>query len=350
MEPETPVDWLRNGQALEARNTAESVAGAVRSYEKAVALLRALPVEQVRRELAIAWMNFGNARQKQMDATAHPDAVRAYDDAIALLSAINAPEDFALRNSIGAAWMNRGHALHRQGNAAAIAAALESHDHAIAQLQSLPLGENRSFLINLAAAWMNRAHALLSFEFPDSVAAHEAALKTIQLTSDGMHTDPVIADVSLRARHALCGALSQQLSKKATAELIAETGDIVDESLALVRHWEKQGEQHFRPLALAIFRFGTQFYHAYQPQFLAEFILECVDPKGLTGALFESDELRAIALSTLARARADVYNRSMFDPANRKLQDLRQDLEEAEKRLTEVQSQNHPPSKSGTIS
>ncbi len=336
MQPETPQDWLRQGQALEAKNNATALAEAVQCYDRAIVMLSSAPLEKVRPELAIAWMNFGNARQKQPETGAPADAVRAYDKAISLLKPMVTPDNFALRNTLGAAWMNRGHAFHRQGTPETLAAAIESQDQAIAELQTLPLGENRSFHINLAAAWMNRAHALMSSTPPDSTAARDAAMKTIQLTREKVQADPVLADISLRAHHALCAALSRQLSGKVAPEIISETGDVVEDALAIVRHWERQGVPNFRPIATALFYFGAQFYHAHQPQFLAEFLLENVDPASATGALFESDQLKGIAAAALAQARADAYNRSMANPGDARLQQMRQDLEEAEKRLMEL--------------
>ena len=68
-------------------------------------------------------------------------------------------------------------------------------------------------------------------------------------------------------------------------ELIEEATDAVDEGLALARHWEQRGESGFRALAEDLFRFGCRVYQAGQPQFLAEFILESLDPEKADGVL-----------------------------------------------------------------
>jgi tetratricopeptide (TPR) repeat protein len=337
MESETPAHWLRRGQAAETHDTAASLAEAVQCYDRAIALLRAQPLDQARRELGIAWMNRGNARQKQSDPAAASDAVDAYDEAIKLLSSLLFEHDPALRNSIGAAWMNRGHALQRDGNTTALRAAIISHDRAIEFLQNLTLDHNRSFLLNLAAAWMNRAQALLALEPIDSTAAHDSALKSLGFTAEMARTDQLVADITLKAYHALCLALAHQLTSGVTAALIAETGDTVDESLALVRHWEQHGVQNFRSLAVMLFRFGAQFHLAHQPQFLAEFLVENIESNRESGSFTHRSELLEIATSTLAQARADAYNRSLVNPRDERLQQLRQGLEAAEKRLREIQ-------------
>jgi len=333
MEPETPADWLRYGQAQEAGGTAESVAGAVQSYRKAIELLGAHPAEQARRELGITWMNFGNARQKQSDPAASEEAVRAYDDAIALLEGGNSSDAFALRNSVGAAWMNRGHALQRRGDGDGITAAIASYDRAIALLETLPPGENPFFIINLAAAWLNRAQALLSLPTPDADSAHVAAGKALQLTVGNARTDPMAADIALKTYHALSAALSHRLSRKPEAPLVAETGDTIDDALALVRHWETQGVEGIRRFEIVFYRFGARFYLAHQPRFVTEFLLETLTHVSTPGVTADDGELYSIATSTLAQARSDVYNRSLLNPNDEDLARMRIELDEANRRI-----------------
>jgi tetratricopeptide (TPR) repeat protein len=336
MLPETPADWLRQGQAHEAANTADSVASAVESYRQAIALLKAeSPSDQGQRALGIALMNLGNARQKQPDAGAVDETVRAYDEAIALLQSGAAAGDFELRNSIGAAWMNRGHALQRGASSGATTAALLSYDQAIALLETLPPGENRFFVLNLAAAWLNRAQALLTFPTPEATSAHTAAGNALKLVIGNARTDPVAADIALKTYHALCASLSHQLSRGPSPVLVAETSDAIDESLALVRHWELQGVQNIRPFEIVFFRFGARFYLAHQPQFIAEFLLETLAHVRAPGVTPDNGELQTIATSALAQVRSDVYNRSLLNPKDDRLALLRQELDEAAQKFAQ---------------
>jgi tetratricopeptide (TPR) repeat protein len=333
MLPETPADWLRYGQAQESHATAESVANAVQSYRRAIELLTAQPPERVRKELGIAWMNFGNARQKEFDILASEEAVGAYDDAIALLTDDSVPNDSALRNSIGAAWMNRGHALQKRGLREGIAAALESYDRAIALLEKLPLNENQFFPINFAAALLNRAQALLALPTPGADAAHDAGSKALKLVIENARTDPTAADIALKTYHALCAALSHRLSRSPGPALISETSDTIDDALALVRHWETEGVQVIRPFEIVFYRFGARFYLTHQPQFIAEFLLETLTHVSTPGVATDSGELHSIAISTLAQARSDVYNRSLLNPNDERLARRREELDEANRRI-----------------
>lgn len=327
----SPAQWLRQGQAAEARG---ELAEAIRCYETAISAWKAQAAPASRHELGIACMNRGNALQKQNITQSIAEAVRSYDEAIALLaeSAINS----ASTNALGACWMNRGHAWQRLGTPEALTEAVVSYDRAVALLNGLPLGEDRAYRINLAAAAMNRANALLAFPQPKAEPARESASVALTVSVGAERSDPVVAEISLKARHALCAALAHLLtsagSTNAAATLVAETGDITEDALALVRHWEQRGVADFRPLAIALYRFGAQFYLAHQPHFLGEFLLETLDPARSPGAMPENAELHNIAAEAIARALADTYNRTLVTPKGAGLVELRQDLNAAEAR------------------
>jgi hypothetical protein len=69
--------------------------------------------------------------------------------------------------------------------------------------------------------------------------------------------------------------------------------------MALARYWEHRGVERFRPVAFDLFRFGVRLYHAHQPQFLNEFLLENLDPAASSGAFVGSPEVRAATLESL---------------------------------------------------
>jgi hypothetical protein len=161
----------------------------------------------------------------------------------------------------------------------------------------------------------------------------------LTVCSGAERQDPLVAEISLKARHALCASLAHLLAGPNTASsataLVTETGDATDEALSLVRHWEQQGVRDFRPLAVALYRFGAQFHLTHQPRFLAEFLLETLDPARSPGAIPDQAELHAIAAETIARGLADAYNRSLAltDRGETEvLLRLRQDLNAAEAR------------------
>ena len=356
--------WLARGQALEAEATPASLAEAVRSYECAIAVLAALPPSDpaIARDLAVAHMNRGNALQKILTAESLPAAVAAYDQAIAIFRAPPLGATASGQNALGAAWMNRGHALHRQATPEAIAEAAHSHRQAIMILQELPLnpGDDTpveaalNHRLNLAGAWVNLASVLLaSPALPERFhLAREASAQTIGIVSadDLASQHPVAAELSLLGRRARCDALGQLLpaapDTATTEALAAEASDIVDDGLALARLWEQRGVSQFRPLSARLYHFGAQLYRLNQPHFLAEFLLEHLDPAQSPGATPDDPTLHAIAAETIAATLRTLRAPRMIreaDAATLRQVDTLRDLQAAEQRLAALR-QAHLPS------
>lgn len=360
----TPPDaaaWLARGQSLEAQATAEALAEAVRSYECAIALLRALPSANpaLRRDLAVAHMNRGNALQKLAAPASLAASVLAYDDAIALLVSPDFAGHEAAQNTLGAAWINRGHALHRQGTPDTVAAAVASHRSAIAVLQALPLHPSDTtpleaalnHRLNLAGASMNLANTLLDSASIANrhTAARDATTQALEILAldDLPAQHPAAAELSLLTRRARCDALGHLVfavsDPALSRELADEAGDLVDDGLALVRHWEQRGIPHFRPLAARLYHFGAQLYRFHQPHFLAEFLLEHLDPEQSPGATPDDPALYATATeaiaATLQSLRAPRIVRA-DDPATQRQIETLRSLQAAEQRLAELRRQH----------
>lgn len=347
---ESAALWLRRGQACEAQATPAALDEAVRCYNEAIAQLTTLlssvsrpQSPEFQRRLAIVWMNRGNALQKQLPAEDLEESVRSYDQAIDLFGSVQGPEDFTARNSLGAAWMNRGQALHRQGTAPALAEALRSQREAIAVLRALPLQQDISFRLNLAGALMNEANVLLG----DGLRRHDQARTSAKaslalvLTQEAIH--PGAAGLALQARRALCDAIGQLLVANTTnlsvSALADEAGDVVDDGLALARLWEQKGRHDLRPLAERLFYFGVQLSRLHQPQFLAEFVLESLDPERSPGALPGTPALYQVAEEAIAstlEALRGVQRLSAEDPLSARLLQTWKELQEAAKRLAEL--------------
>lgn len=337
-DPSTAPEWLRRGQELEAQHTPESLAAAVAAYEQAVDRLRT-PANA--HALGIAHMNRGNALQK---LSRWDEAVAAYDCAIACLTPLAAANPSAA-NSVGAAWMNRGHARLLQGGTPALADALHSQDEAIARLQTLSLEQHPAHRLNFAGAWINRAQTLLASPSPVAVAAQGDATSALELLRPVELSQPPAGQLSLQAHHILCNALALRLRMGPSAELISDTGDAIDSAMSLARHWEQQHPGAFRPLVVALYRFGAEFYFAHQPQFLAEFLLETLDPANTAGAIPNDPALHHIAGHALARAQADTYNRLLAAPAGEhaaRLQQVAADLAAAEARRATLVAATSP--------
>jgi hypothetical protein len=362
--PPEAAAWLARAQALAEQATPKALAEAVRAYECAITLLRARPTTDLalRRDLALAHLNHGNTLQQLATPAAFTAAILAYDAAISLLASPDFAAQPAAQNTCGAVWINRGHALHRQGTPDSLAAAGDSHRSAIAVLQTLPLDPSGATTpeavfnhrLNLAGAWMNLANTLLdspalAHRYP---AAREAATHALDLISrdDLPSQHPAAAEISLVARRARCDALGHLIFAVAdpalARDLTEEAGDLIDDGLALVRQWEQRGLPHFRPLAARLYHFGAQLYRVRQPHFLAEFLLENLDPEKTPGVPPADPNLHAIADEALAAALQTLRAPRIIradDPATlRQIETLRS-LQAAELRLAEIRCAHVPP-------
>lgn len=345
--PTTAAAWLARGQQHEAEGTPDALETAIACYDRALALLRLLPDSsdpQHVREFGVTWMNRGNALQKLATPARLAESVAAYDAAIALLQKLPASDPVA-GNSLGAAWMNRGHALAQQDDATQPAAVL-SYQEAIAVLQKLPVAEHRSARINLAAAWMNLANALLLLTPPRATEARVAAQNALALTHAQDSSDQIIADIALKARRVQCDALGQLLvtastRREPTQPLATAAADAADQGLALVRHWEFHGVRHYRPVAARLYRFGARLGLIHQPHFLAEFLLESIDPASAPGALTGDTELHAFAAEFIPHALATLRATSLVGLAPAQAQRIHEavrELETAQIRVTELRA------------
>jgi tetratricopeptide (TPR) repeat protein len=268
-------------------------------------------VHQQQRDLAVAWMNRGHALMLQGDDAALAAALEAYNEAILRLRPlVSASESANLSwaNSLAAALMNRGHLLHRLHGVTQATLALASFDEANALLGPFVSAiENRESKIenalnpwprrNLAGTQLNRANLLLDLSrFSEATATAREALT---LTVPHQLAESVDADLALKARRALCDAIGRLIVEPGNDQetLAHEATDLVDEAMAVTRHWLERGESGLRPLSLRFFRYGTQLYRLHQPHFLAEFIRENLPSAQM--------ELRDVALEAIDAALSD---------------------------------------------
>lgn len=335
---------LARGHGLENQGALDE---ALKGYDEAIGILSAwpapLPVGACR-DLGIAWMNRGNVLQRRETPEALRAAEEAYVQAIRLLEILPLDREPGFANSLGAAWLNRGRALHRGGNLEAVTAAADAYAKAISYLRPLPLDENPCFRLNLAGAYMNRANVLVAFGDPTRTAeARLAAKEALVLVAGGERSEPVFADLGLKARRAQCDAIGQLFSHPTPdsnlTELRSEASDAVDEGLALAREWDQRGLPAFRPLAARLFRYGVRLYARFQPHFVAEFIIENVDPEASPGAFGGNPDFLAIAAEGIDLARAVLNQSGMITPETAdaaRLLETSQALTATETRLHEL--------------
>lgn len=345
--------WIARGQALEAQEKPAALAEAVRSYDAAIALVRALPVD--RREptgfhLGVAWMNRGNALQKQAAPESLAESLRSYDAAIAAFRTLPPALPPPARNALGAAWLNRGVSLHRLPSHDRLDEAVQSFREALAVLDAPPADDSPWHRRNLAGVRLNLANALLDRAPPATEEASVLAREAVEHVRPFEFADAIDADLGLKLRRVLLDSLGPQLTamEKSGGDphaLADEAADVVDHGLALVRHWEQQNVRAFRPLAARLFHFGAQLYRLHQPHFLAEFLLETLDAGQSPGAVPDDEALHRIAAAALAQALQALQGQPLFLEGaaedNRSVQTWRS-LKAAEARLNELRAQHLP--------
>ncbi len=279
------------------------------------------------------------------------EAVRCFDHAIALRRALATLEKPHDRYLLAGSWLNRGDALARMGGDDQLSRAMVSYDEALALLRGLPLREDPLFPRRLAIAWINRGNAvsdaaetvhsfrealavldddaaaaiadrallragaqinlagsLLNISDPPIPQARQLARQAISLLKESERNDLAAAEAGFKARHILCRTLAAESrdGKTVPPEFIAAATDVVDEGLALARHWEQRGEVSFRGLAADLFRFGCRLYQPGPAQFLAEFILANLDPEKGPGVLPLDRNTHAAAVAALWNALSEI--------------------------------------------
>jgi len=330
------------------RLAGESPGEALDCFDRALALRRRLPIDQVpvlRYDLAACWLNRAEALSRLGSAGLDPNdprdrdgrgdphdrddlhdrndphdrddngdrvgaaALQAYDEALALLRTLPLDEDPRFVRRLAIACQNRGRVLaSRARDAGETRAAVAAFVEAITVLDQHGAGvPDRPRL--LAAMWMNAANAWMADADADADAdedahaaihAGRAARLAIALVEGSEQQDADAAEVGLHARHVLCRVLAATTLAVTPATAIAcddihDATDLADDALALVEHWERRGITHFRPLAADLFRFGAHVYAAHQPRFLPEFVQEHLDPARSSRDYVESADLRGAA-------------------------------------------------------
>ncbi|MDZ4289738.1 MAG: hypothetical protein U0984_17360 [Prosthecobacter sp.] len=315
LEPGSPQEinqaasvWMKRGISLLLVADREPLTEALACFDRAIELRRQLPLEGnpwYRWALMAGWMNRADALTQLGSEAQIREALRCYDLAIANLQGLPVNEEPLFRWRLAVAWLNRGitsQAVVKQD-------ALRCFDNVIALLtgreESLRPDDRRT----LAAAWYNRANTLVNAEPPRLLEAREAAKSAIALTRSAEADDQQLAEAGLKARHVLCRALAGLLETPpvdhATAEIwIMEATDAVEEGLA-------RGHTHFRPLLEEMFHFGARIYRAFQPHFLAEFLIEGI---GATATVTEA--MREAAREAICQAAQQIRSEGLagFNP------------------------------------
>ncbi len=317
--------WTNRGLTLAGGQEPEDLREALRCFDEAVAARSALPLDEkidYRWGLSAAWMNRADTLARLGDGETEgrsfqQESLRSFDEAVSHLRQLPLDRSPSFRSRLGVAWMNRGLVALRgqEMDAPTLQDALRCFDEASSVLRASNTPDHPEHARTLACVLMNQGTAQLSCDPPQAAAAAQSARECLALIAGVEENDPMIADLGLRARISFCRATGWLLdhagengsdaganSGESFDDRIDAATDTVEEGLALERHWEQRGLKAYRPLASELFLFGARAYRLRQPQFLAEYLLEALDPERSPGAPADSREMHDIAVEEITQA------------------------------------------------
>ncbi|MEZ0299612.1 MAG: hypothetical protein ACAI35_24420 [Candidatus Methylacidiphilales bacterium] len=322
--------WLNRGDALtrlgilEPEGKVERIHQALHAFDAGLDLLSGLPLNLnplYPRRYAIAWINRGFALQ-QLWHIAVPATSGASES-----EPKSAPSAQSVSQLVAAAGSFR--------NAMRILAMPESE--AIEDLVALQIGSR----LNLCSALVDVPAHIPGAGFALTLEAYTMAKEALELCAPLEQDHIDIATVSLRVSHALCRVIAHGLTDpsastaataSATEGWMSEATDLVDDGMALARHWEQRGDTQLRPLAQDLFRFGCRIYSTHLPHFLAEFVQENLDAS-VPGAHPFSPAIHNAALIAVWRAWQEIERTSFASINTPRFEQLLADLREL--RVTE---------------
>ncbi len=325
--PENPLHrhelangMTQRGIVLLSANEASLLPEALWCFEKAIVLRRDLPLDDnawFRWGLSAGWMNRGDVLTRMGKPELLPEAVRSYDEALAHLEKMPALEGANVTGRHALAWMNRAISLRAQRTPESLAEALCSLDKARMLLEAHATAEMPVDPMTLATLAMNRAALLLEMSPPCTLEAMDVATEALDLCQREEKTVLLAAEVGLKARHAYCHAVATLLesppvdARRADGWIMQAT-ERVEEAMALTVLWRGQSA-FFDVLRLELFHYGCRIYLAYQPHFMAEFLLDVLDPERGSPLHAGAEDLHAAGLEALTMAAEVLKRRGPLD-------------------------------------
>lgn len=319
----------QRGIVLLSANDVSLLPEALWCFEKAIVLRRDLPLDDnpwFRWGLSAGWMNRGDVLTRMERPELLDEAVRSYDEAIRHLELMPPQENDGVpgphphpggRHAL--AWMNRAITLRAQGTPESQAEALRSLERARHLLEAHATAAAPLNTVMLATLEVNRAALLLEMAPPRMLEALKAAEEALSLCdTEHAKCDAESAEVGLKARHVHCHAVAMLLESPPVDARFAdgwimEATERVEEAMALAARWKGQMEV-FEALRLELFHYGCRIYLAYQPHFMAEFLLDVLDPeRGSPLHSCQVEDMHAAGLEALAMAAEVLKRRGPLD-------------------------------------
>jgi tetratricopeptide (TPR) repeat protein len=314
--------WMKRGIALLSANEAAALPEALNCFEQALAIRRQLPFEEsswFRWLLTACWMNRGDVLTRLGNPAELIAAVQSFDEAIFHLEKLPLEEDSQYRGRLALAWMNRSLALRAQAKPESLHAALLSLHHGKTVIEESVAAKFPVNTALLPTLLINRAALLLEIAPPRMLEAMLVAEEALTLCQPTEHLNLQAAEIGLKARHVFCRAVAILLETppvdtSRADDWIMQATDKVDEAMQLTARWESQREARpFHALRHGLFRYGCNLLLAYQPHFLAEFLLDVLDPEQGSPLLAQDTELCRVGLEALNLAAVELQRRGPLD-------------------------------------
>ncbi len=274
--------WIYRGlAALSARNHL-----AVECFDRAIALRRQLTdsnndLQANHWGLSAAWLNRGDALQLQSDSGNGRDAIQSFENAIELLKGFDLTENPAFRTRMALAWMKKGAALatlNEQGSRDRTVECLQSYAEAVNVLRPGADEGIEESVRMLAVVLSNQSRARLQLTREYSVAGETEAREALELIREIESTEIEFVELGMSTRVTLCKTIELNTAG-ATDERNGEITDLAEDGLGIAKTFFKSVAipPHFFPIIGQLFRCGAEAYFRYQPQFLAEYLLDHLD-------------------------------------------------------------------------
>jgi len=345
---ETAKTCMQQGIDLLSTEKDGAAQEALVCFDKALAAGRQLPWEtneKFRWLVTACWMNRGELLSHVEEASALTESVRSFDEAITCLEGLPYATTEQYHGTLVMAWLSRSHALRSMANPDSLKDALLSLGRAEEVRKKGPAAADMGLR---ASIMINRAALQLEFSPPNALEALQEADALIELVLPDEDKQPVAAELGLKGRHLFCRAVDTLLQAgtvdpEQAEEWVMRTTDRIEEALQLTGRWREQNQTPaFEMLQIEFFRFGCHLYLVSQPHFLAEFVLDVVDPERASPMHADAREVREAGLEVLGRASQVLKQRG---PANfgaqrmGRLVEIIQGLEAAAQRIQALPGQ-----------
>ena len=337
--------WTYRGLSQVSINSTDMLASAVQCFETAISIRSREedPGFETRWSLAAAWMNRGDALGRLPGRTNLEEVIVSNEKAEKLLDGFSLESNTAFRTRLAMTLLNRGEAyvrLSTQYGGEYAEDALASFGRAVDMLREGVKQGNEESRRMLAVALTNLCRSrLVLFQTGSQESSAEAreALQIVTATSE-LNADLILMDLTCRV--VLCRSLENPADVKGTT---SEMTDLVEEGLARAMSLVVDGvvPPALCGLVSELFRCGADVYRRYLPRFLAEYLLDHLDPERGESVFSNCALCHEVAVESLWTAIAIIQEKGFSGMGSSEFDreaDLQTDWNKCRERLAEIRS------------